>query len=132
VTLRDTVHCHATSDRPSDLLVPSLHMFWKRSLVTGTGRQDYTCGATRCRTRPNLSGTVSEQRYTIYGNRRFVCDVARPFLVHFFIKISCLYTVYSALRCCLENLLVYFSFFLCFFYPRPSVTLLFLLTLSLL
>jgi hypothetical protein len=107
------VRCHATSDWPADLLVPSRHMFRKRRLVTGTGRQDYTRGTTHCRTRPNLAGTVSKGSYTIYGNQRFVCNVARPFLVHFFIKFSCLYTVYSVLWCCLENLLVYFSFFLC-------------------
>ena len=104
----------------------------KRRLVIGTVRQDYAHGATRCRTQPDTSGTVSERHYTIYGNRRFVCNMARPSLAHFFIKFSCLYTVYSVLRCCLENLLVYFSFFLCFFYPRPSVALLFLSTLSLL
>jgi hypothetical protein len=84
-------------------------MFRKRSLALGTVRQDYTRGATHCQTRPDLPGTVSERRYTIYGNRRFICDVARTFLVHFFINISCLSTIFSAFRCCFENLLVYFS-----------------------
>jgi hypothetical protein len=58
----------------------------KHRLVIGTVRQDYTRGATRCRTRPGLSGTVSERRYTIYGNRRFVCDVARPLFRPFLYK----------------------------------------------
>ena len=57
------MHCHATSDWPSNLLVPSRHMFRKCSLVIGTVRQDYTRVATHCQMWPDTSGTVSERWY---------------------------------------------------------------------
>ena len=69
----------------------------KHRLVIGTVRQDYTRGATRCRTRPGLSGTVSERRYTIYGNRRFICDVVRPLFRTFLYKnFSFVYGIFSS------------------------------------